>query len=151
MARGDLIEVTPTSYGVMTRAFHFWSGEGRGDESGSNLYENFAEATLGKGTLIPEGAFTLDAAENMENAAQEEEKKDKEIKAGIGDGTRSAPGAGARRLDGLDEGGEEGEEEDAVDSDEARSPSSDDGHAMRSRASESGHGPADNIVSDLRI
>ena len=25
MARGDLVEVTPASYGVMTRAFHFWS------------------------------------------------------------------------------------------------------------------------------
>lgn len=24
IARGDLVEVTPASYGVMTRAFHFW-------------------------------------------------------------------------------------------------------------------------------
>ncbi|ORY20384.1 putative cytoplasm protein [Naematelia encephala] len=105
MARGDLVEVTPASYGVMTRAFHFWSGEGRGDASGRNLYENFAEGTTGKGTVLPDSGvnFTQDA-QNMEAQAVEEEEKEKEIKAEIvktalqkrlsiggGDGSRSAP------------------------------------------------------------
>ncbi|ORX41018.1 putative cytoplasm protein [Kockovaella imperatae] len=103
IARGDLVEVTPASYGVMTRAFHFWSGEGRGDQSGQNLYENFAEATSGKGTVLPESGVNFAAdVENMESEAAEEEAKDKEIKAelvkdalrkrlGSTDGTRSAP------------------------------------------------------------
>jgi hypothetical protein len=171
MARGDLVEVTPASYGVMTRAFHFWSGEGRGDETG-NLYENFAEATSGKGGLIPEGAFTLDAAENMETQAREEEAKDKEIKAvfvksilkkrlGSMDGSRSAPGAGARRLSGLREGvmGEEEvlDHDHALDSDEAVTPDDEDVHSGRDRASEwsryrRGCSPLIKCpVSDLRI
>lgn len=52
IARGDLVEVVPASYGVHSQAFHFWSGPGRsyeqGDESGTNYYENYAEATAGK-------------------------------------------------------------------------------------------------------
>lgn len=47
IARGDLVEVVPASYGVHSQAFHFWSGPGRsyeqGDESGTNYYENYAE------------------------------------------------------------------------------------------------------------
>lgn len=31
IARGDLIEVQPSAYGVKTRLFHFWSGPGRKD------------------------------------------------------------------------------------------------------------------------
>jgi hypothetical protein len=31
IARGDLIEVQPSAYGVKTRMFHFWSGPGRKD------------------------------------------------------------------------------------------------------------------------
>jgi 6-phosphofructo-2-kinase/fructose-2,6-biphosphatase 4 len=50
IARGDLVEVVPASYGVLSRAFHFWSGPGRADgETGKNLYENVAEGTQGKG------------------------------------------------------------------------------------------------------
>jgi len=77
IARGDLLEVVPTSYGVHTQAFHFWDGPGRrgdhldGTESPSmtdtkgtsadgeaafgrrtrdesNFYENWAEDTKGK-------------------------------------------------------------------------------------------------------
>ena len=62
IARGDLLEVVPASYGVHSRAFHFWDGPGRrGDGSGSagggggsdvrdanNFYENYAESTKGK-------------------------------------------------------------------------------------------------------
>jgi 6-phosphofructo-2-kinase/fructose-2,6-biphosphatase 4 len=79
MARGDLVEVTPASYGVISRAFHFWSGEGRGDPSGQNLYENFAEATSGKGSVLPDSGvnFAVDAM-NMEREAEEEEGRDKE-------------------------------------------------------------------------
>jgi hypothetical protein len=40
IARGDLVEVVPASYGVLSRAFHFWSGPGRKDGEGMNLYEN---------------------------------------------------------------------------------------------------------------
>ncbi|CAD6572793.1 MAG: hypothetical protein TREMPRED_000631 [Tremellales sp. Tagirdzhanova-0007] len=107
MARGDLVEVTPASYGVMTRAYHFWSGEGRGDDTGQNHYENFAEATSGSGSILPEyGMNFATEAQNMEAAAVEEETKDKVEKAdfvrkqleerlveGIKDGTRSTPGA----------------------------------------------------------
>ncbi|KAJ3808421.1 6-phosphofructo-2-kinase-domain-containing protein [Lentinula aff. lateritia] len=61
IARGDLLEVVPASYGVHCKAFHFWDGPGRrGDESlggngGSgkdpnNFYENYAEDTKGKRT-----------------------------------------------------------------------------------------------------
>lgn len=56
IARGDLVEVVPASYGVHSQAFHFWSGPGRregdGDANGgndTNFYENYAEATAGKG------------------------------------------------------------------------------------------------------
>ncbi|KAF8506264.1 bifunctional 6-phosphofructo-2-kinase/fructose-2,6-bisphosphate 2-phosphatase [Gautieria morchelliformis] len=57
IARGDLLEVVPASYGVHSRAFHFWDGPGRrgnGDvegeadgkeHAGQNFYENFAEDT----------------------------------------------------------------------------------------------------------
>ncbi|THH00868.1 hypothetical protein EW026_g1742 [Hermanssonia centrifuga] len=52
VARGDLIEVVPTSYGVHSQAFHFWDGPGRsGGGTGkdeSNFYENYAEDTKGK-------------------------------------------------------------------------------------------------------
>ena len=51
VARGDLIEVVPASYGVQTQAYHFWDGD-NSDGTGiqraphkdeSNLYENYAE------------------------------------------------------------------------------------------------------------
>lgn len=51
IARGDLVEVVPASYGVHSRSFHFWSGPGRGADDGAdaaNFYENYAEATQGK-------------------------------------------------------------------------------------------------------
>jgi len=53
VARGDLIEVVPTSYGVYSQAFHFWDGPGRSGLNGGgtddqNFYENYAEDTKGK-------------------------------------------------------------------------------------------------------
>lgn len=57
IARGDLLEVVPASYGVHSQAFHFWDGPGRrggaenDDVSGkdvNNFYENYAEDTKGK-------------------------------------------------------------------------------------------------------
>jgi hypothetical protein len=49
IARGDLIQVTPTSYGVHSEAFHFWSGPaGHPTE-----YENYAESTTGKSEAVP--------------------------------------------------------------------------------------------------
>ncbi|KAH8089052.1 6-phosphofructo-2-kinase-domain-containing protein [Filobasidium floriforme] len=82
IARGDLVEVVPASYGVVSRAFHFWSGEGRGDESGANLYENFAEATVGKGVVdmthvLPTGTT------DYEEAAAAEERGEKEKAKGL--------------------------------------------------------------------
>lgn len=52
------------------------SGEGRAEESGANLYENFAEATLGKGRVdmkhvIPTGTF------DMQDPAQQHEDEEK--------------------------------------------------------------------------
>ncbi|KAK1923099.1 6-phosphofructo-2-kinase-domain-containing protein [Papiliotrema laurentii] len=144
IARGDLVEVTPASYGVMTRAFHFWSGEGRGDDTGRNLYENFAEATSGKGSVLPDSGVNFASdVQNMETEAAEEEAKDKEYKAdlarkalksriGSQDGTLSAP-SGAQlpnpAHDGLEELRNEGK----------RSSSSEDGHAI-------GDGEADQDV-----
>lgn len=53
VARGDLIEVIPTSYGVSSHAYHFWDGPGRSDTGSAgkdehNFYENYAEDTKGK-------------------------------------------------------------------------------------------------------
>ena len=55
IARGDLLEVVPASYGVHCQAFHFWDGPGRHGEDGNistrdenNFYENYAEDTKGK-------------------------------------------------------------------------------------------------------
>ncbi|KAF9456467.1 6-phosphofructo-2-kinase-domain-containing protein [Collybia nuda] len=55
IARGDLLEVVPASYGVHSKAFHFWDGPGRrvlGDsdvgKNENNFYENYAEDTKGK-------------------------------------------------------------------------------------------------------
>ena len=98
------MEVTPASYGVSIQAFHFWwvifhfplprgedrslttnrSGEGRGDSSGKNLYENFAETGASAIFPISENILNLaDHTSNMENEAKEEEAKDKEIQAEI--------------------------------------------------------------------
>ncbi|KAH0578291.1 hypothetical protein H2248_003917 [Termitomyces sp. 'cryptogamus'] len=59
IARGDLIEVVPASYGVQSQAFHFWDGPGRRgpadpdvtDKDDINFYENYAEDTKGKRNL----------------------------------------------------------------------------------------------------
>jgi len=56
IARGDLLEVVPASYGVQSHAFHFWDGPGRRGDGGdmadvrdaNNFYENYAESTKGK-------------------------------------------------------------------------------------------------------
>lgn len=53
IARGDLVQVVPTSYGVHSEAFHFWSGA----EGVPTEYENYAESTTGKG-----GAGSVDDA-----------------------------------------------------------------------------------------
>lgn len=60
VARGDLLEVTPTSYGVHCQTFHFWDGPGRrsdgsdaaGGKDETNFYENYAEDTRGK-KIVP--------------------------------------------------------------------------------------------------
>jgi hypothetical protein len=60
------------------------SGEGRGDSSGKNLYENFAET--GASAIFPISEKILNLADytsNLENEAKEEEAKDKEIQAEI--------------------------------------------------------------------
>ncbi|WVR08520.1 hypothetical protein IAU60_005575 [Kwoniella sp. DSM 27419] len=100
IARGDLVEVTPASYGVISRAFHFWSGEGRGDEAGENLYENFAEATSGKGSVLPDSGvnFAADAI-SMEREAAEEEANDKSAQV-----AKKVKGKMLRRLGSTSEG-----------------------------------------------
>ena len=69
IARGDLLEVVPTSYGVHSQAFHFWDGPGRlvsspdGEDAylshkdETNFYENWAEDTKDKKRMT-----TLDIA-----------------------------------------------------------------------------------------
>ncbi|KAF8330355.1 6-phosphofructo-2-kinase-domain-containing protein [Cantharellus anzutake] len=66
IARGDLVEVQPASYGVHSQAFHFWSGPGRSHENGeendgTNYYENYAEATAGKRVASTGGATHMEA------------------------------------------------------------------------------------------
>lgn len=63
IARGDLLEIVPASYGVHSKAFHFWDGPGRkGDGTGqhwgrdqNNFYENYAEDTKGKRISFTDG------------------------------------------------------------------------------------------------
>ncbi|KAF7763469.1 hypothetical protein Agabi119p4_8006 [Agaricus bisporus var. burnettii] len=67
IARGDLLEIVPASYGVHSRAFHFWDGPGRTGEGGAgadgltlgkdqnNFYENYAEDTKGKRITFTDG------------------------------------------------------------------------------------------------
>lgn len=117
IARGDLVEVVPASYGVLSRAFHFWyvpflspvsdrahavthrSGEGRGDATGANLYENFAESTIGKvndmDNVLPP------AAEDLQEKAEAEEEEER-AKEGGGDkklGRSSELGCGVSRVE----------------------------------------------------
>ena len=59
IARGDLLEVVPTSYGVQSHQYHFWDGPGRSKDGeptdlrdAHNFYENYAEDTMGKRKVI---------------------------------------------------------------------------------------------------
>ncbi|KJA21385.1 hypothetical protein HYPSUDRAFT_202952 [Hypholoma sublateritium FD-334 SS-4] len=70
IARGDLLEVVPASYGVHSHAFHFWDGPGRrgeGDQldvkDANNFYENYAESTKGKRKVTVEEGETITAAD----------------------------------------------------------------------------------------
>ena len=67
VARGDLLEVVPTSYGVHSQAYHFWDGPGRTEggsgKDESNFYENYAESTKGKRKVAVEEGETLTAAD----------------------------------------------------------------------------------------
>ncbi len=64
IARGDLLEVVPASYGVLSHAYHFWDGPGRKGSDGAgnsskdenNFYENYAEDTKGKKVVIEEAS-----------------------------------------------------------------------------------------------
>jgi 6-phosphofructo-2-kinase/fructose-2,6-biphosphatase 4 len=144
----------------MTRAFHFWSGEGRDSDTGGNLYENFAEATLGKGSVLPDSGVNFASdVQNMESEAAEEEAKDKVIKAelaqkalrrrlGSQDGTMSAPSGAALKNPAEDGLAELRDEDDAV------KRSSQDMKRERSSESEregSGSNRADHAVSQLKI
>ncbi|KXN86512.1 hypothetical protein AN958_09984 [Leucoagaricus sp. SymC.cos] len=66
VARGDLLEIVPASYGVHSKAFHFWDGPGRKGDGGdgtaqhwgrdqNNFYENYAEDTKGKRISFTDG------------------------------------------------------------------------------------------------
>lgn len=77
IARGDLLEVVPTSYGVHSQAFHFWDGPGRlvvspdGEDyqlphkDETNFYENWAEDTKGKKRMT-----TLDTIASLSNGGE---------------------------------------------------------------------------------
>ncbi|KAI0035831.1 bifunctional 6-phosphofructo-2-kinase/fructose-2,6-bisphosphate 2-phosphatase [Vararia minispora EC-137] len=77
VARGDLYEVVPASYGVESHALHFWDGPGRrhdadhpheltpdGTPNQNNFYENYAEDTRGK----RKATMTEEDAEAIRNA-----------------------------------------------------------------------------------
>ncbi|KAK7463099.1 hypothetical protein VKT23_007684 [Stygiomarasmius scandens] len=69
VARGDLMEVVPASYGVHTQNFHFWDGPGRHGDSNysgkdeNNFYENYAEDTKGKKAAPQEPEASISALE----------------------------------------------------------------------------------------
>lgn len=76
IARGDLLEVVPTSYGVHSQAFHFWDGPGRlvvrpdgedylSHKDETNFYENWAEDTQGKKRMT-----TLDTIASLSNSGE---------------------------------------------------------------------------------
>ncbi|KAH9039219.1 bifunctional 6-phosphofructo-2-kinase/fructose-2,6-bisphosphate 2-phosphatase [Lactarius hengduanensis] len=74
VARGDLIEVVPASYGVHSQAYHFWDGPGRthgegeggyGDRDPNNFYENYAEDTREKKHKVGYGDDALDSLEQQ--------------------------------------------------------------------------------------
>lgn len=49
VARGDLLEVMPTSYGVYSQAYHFWDGPGRSDtNSGGRGREELLRELCGR-------------------------------------------------------------------------------------------------------
>jgi len=48
IARGDLVEVVPASYGVHSQTFQFWRPAEGAASSHTNFYENYAEDTAGK-------------------------------------------------------------------------------------------------------
>ncbi|KAJ2913981.1 hypothetical protein MD484_g6434, partial [Candolleomyces efflorescens] len=75
IARGDLLEVVPTSYGVQSHQYHFWDGPGRSKDGepsdvrdAHNFYENYAEDTKGKRKVTVEEAL-LTASESSETSA----------------------------------------------------------------------------------
>lgn len=61
------------------------SGEGRGDATGANLYENFAEATVGKVNDID--SVLPPAAEDLQEKAEAEEEEER-AKEGGGEGAK---------------------------------------------------------------
>jgi 6-phosphofructo-2-kinase/fructose-2,6-biphosphatase 4 len=71
VARGDLVEVVPASYGVHSQAYHFWDGPGRThgegdggyeDRDPNNFYENYAEDTREKKHKVGYGDDGLEPA-----------------------------------------------------------------------------------------
>ncbi|KDR80374.1 hypothetical protein GALMADRAFT_62167 [Galerina marginata CBS 339.88] len=83
IARGDLLEVVPASYGVHSHASHFWDGPGRrGDgnvldvKDENNFYENYAESTKGKRKVAVEEnvAESEDTDYEAEGTANDAEK-----------------------------------------------------------------------------
>ncbi|CAA7269977.1 unnamed protein product [Cyclocybe aegerita] len=80
IARGDLLEVVPASYGVHSHAFHFWDGPGRrgdGDMTDvkdvNNFYENYAESTKGKRKIAVEESAAASRAESPAPLAEDED------------------------------------------------------------------------------
>ncbi|KAJ3509227.1 hypothetical protein NLJ89_g5335 [Agrocybe chaxingu] len=80
IARGDLLEVVPASYGVHSHAFHFWDGPGRrgdGDvmdvKDVNNFYENYAESTKGKRKVAVEESAAASRAESPAPPVEDEE------------------------------------------------------------------------------
>jgi broad specificity phosphatase PhoE len=74
IARGDLIEVQPSAYGVKTRLFHFWSGPGR------------KNGEMAMPTSPPRSNLHLEAVRrssgvwhNAEHSAHEEQKRREKV------------------------------------------------------------------------
>lgn len=84
IARGDLLEVVPASYGVHSHAFHFWDGPGRRGEGGdmmdvkdaNNFYENYAESTKGKRKVSVEENDEATSEAQAREVAKHQEMQD---------------------------------------------------------------------------
>lgn len=76
VARGDLLEVRPASYGVHSQAYHFWDGPGRRGSSSS---------AAGTAKALGLGISEVNAAKQRPGSSSSKEKQRSKLRAGSTD------------------------------------------------------------------